>query len=143
MMVEQTEDKAAEILYIMMEKLAEDGEYILSAMDKLVYLEKSGILDEVLKLSEIALAMSKMPEEMLDKDVQEVATKNLELLLTLALSVDDSMIKRLNSFIEAFKETEEFDSVGIKGMLMSMRDPDVQKALGYLLTLAKNLGKKL
>jgi uncharacterized protein YjgD (DUF1641 family) len=143
MMAESREDKAAEVLYMLMEKLAENGDSILKAMDKLIYLEKSGILYELLNLSEIALNLTKMPEELLDREIEDIATKNLELLLTLALSVDDDTVKFLNDLVDAFKEAKEFEPVGISGMLKAMRDPDVQKAIGFMLSFAKNLGKKL
>ncbi|MDI9645711.1 MAG: DUF1641 domain-containing protein [Archaeoglobales archaeon] len=142
-MIANHEAKAADVLAKMMEKLAEDGDAILKAMDKLVYLEKSGVLDELLEASNLLLAIKKLPEEFLDKDTQEIAVKNIELLLSLAVSVDDETIKFVEKLVDAFKKSKDFKPTGITGALKALRDPDVQKALGFLLEFAKNLGNKL
>ncbi|MEM2023071.1 MAG: DUF1641 domain-containing protein [Archaeoglobaceae archaeon] len=142
-MIANYEAKAADVLAKMMEKLAEDGDAILKAMDKLVYLEKSGVLDELLEASNLLLAIKKLPEEFLDKDTQEIAVKNIELLLSLAVSVDDETIKFVEKLVDAFKKSKDFKPTGITGALKALRDPDVQKALGFLLEFAKNLGNKL
>lgn len=137
------ESEAAEVLTKLMERLAQNGDAILNALDKLVYLENSGVLDELVELSGIVLGLRKLPEEFLDKDVQDVLTKNLELILSLALSVDDEVISQLEKVVEAFKKTKEFEPAGITGALKASRDQDVQKALGFLLAFAKNLGRSL
>lgn len=126
-----------------MEKVAENGDAILRAVDKLIYLENSGALDELVDISDAILALKKLPEELIDEDMQEVATKNLEILLTLALSVDDEMIATVEKLIEAFKKTKEFEPAGIVGALKYLRDSDVQYALGFLLAFAKNLGQSI
>ena len=135
--------KAADVLMRLMEKLAENGDAIISAMDKLIYLENSGVLDELVEMSGAVLAIRKLPEEFLDEDVREVVTKNLEMLLTVALSVDEGMIKRVEKLVEAFKKAKDFEPVGVTGALKSLRDPDVQNALGFLLAFAKNLGQSI
>ncbi len=137
------ETKAAEVLTKLMGKLAENGDAILRAVDKLVYLENSGVLDELVDISGAVLAMKKLPEEFIDEDVQEVATKNLEILLTLALSVDNEMMATVENVLEAFKKTKEFEPAGIVGALKYLRDSDVQYALGFLLAFAKNLGQRI
>ncbi|WP_456330751.1 DUF1641 domain-containing protein [Archaeoglobus sp.] len=142
-MIAEYETKATEVLTKLMEKLAENGDAILRAVDKLVYLENSGVLDELVDLSGAVLAMKKLPDAFIDDDVQEAATKNLEILLTLALSVDDEMIMTVERIIEAFKKTKEFEPVGIVGALKYLRDSDVQNSLGFLLSFAKNLGQSI
>lgn len=142
-MIADYETKAAEILSKLMEKLAESGDAILRAFDRLIYLENSGILSELVDISGALLAMKKMPEEFIDDEMEKIATKNLEILLTLVLSVDDEMIERVEKIVEAFKNTREFEPVGIAGALKHLRDPDVQHALGFLLAFAKNLGRRI
>ncbi len=142
-MIANYETKAADVLAKMMEKLAEDGDAILKAMDKLVYLEKSGVLDELLEASNLLLAIKKLPEEFLDENTQEIAVKNIELLLSLAVSVDDETIKFVEKLVDAFKKSKDFKPAGVTGALKALRDPDTQKALGFLLEFAKNLGSKL
>ncbi len=137
------EEKAAEVLAKLVERIAEDGEAILGAMEKLIYLEKSGILDELVSYAEILAGLRKLPEEMVEADVQDVLSKNLELILSLALSIDEEMIYRVERIVEAFKQARDFEPVGFTGAMKAMRDPEVQKALGFLLAFFKNLGRNL
>ncbi len=137
------EEKAAEVLAKLVERIAEDGEAILGAMEKLIYLEKSGILDELISYAEILAGLRKLPEEMVEADVQDVLSKNLELILSLALSIDEEMIYRVERIVEAFKQARDFEPVGFTGAMKAMRDPEVQKALGFLLAFFKNLGRNL
>lgn len=142
-MIADYENKAADVLMRLMEKLAENGDAIISAMDKLIYLENSGVLDELVEMSGMVAGIKLLPEEFLDKDVQDLMSKNLELILTLATAVDDEMIVNLEKMIEAFKKAKEFEPAGLTGALKAMRDPEVQKALGFMLAFAKNLGRTL
>ncbi len=139
----ELDSAAADVLYKLTTKLAEDGDAILRAIDKLVWLEKSGVLDELIKLAERSLGLLNLQDELLDEESVEVAMKNIELLLTVALATDERTIKVVEKLVEAFKETEDFQPVGMVAALKALRDPDVQKALGFLLTFAKNFGKKL
>jgi len=142
-MVSDYETKAAETLAKLMEKLAENGDAVIRAVDKLIYLENSGTLDELLNLAEIAVGFKKLPEEFLDKELREVVSKNIELLLSLALSVDDETIKMVEKLLEALKKAKDFSPAGLTGMLKAMRDPDVQRAFGFFLTFAKSFGSKI
>lgn len=51
----------------------------------------------------------------------------------------------MGATFEALAKTDpkETPQVGMFGMLKYLNDPDVQKGLGFLMTLAKNLGKAL
>jgi len=142
-MIADYETKAADVLIKLMEKLAENGDAILSAMDRLVYLENSGVLEELVEMSGMVSGIKRFPEEFLDRDVQEVLSKNLELLLSFAMAVDDEMIIYIEKLIEAFKKTKDYKPAGFTGALKALRDPDVQKAIGFMLAFAKNLGKIL
>lgn len=142
MMLEQ-EEKAAEVLAKLVEKVAEKGEAILGALEKIIYLEKSGILDELVSYAELITGLRKLPEEMMEADVQDVLSKNLEIVLSLALSIDDEMIQRVEKIVEAFRQAKDFEPVGFTGAMRAMRDPEVQKALGFLIAFARNLGKNL
>lgn len=67
--------------------------------------------------------MKRLPERFIDEDVQEVAIKNLEFLLTLALSVDDEMVAVAENVLEAFKKTKEFELAGVVGALKYPQRP--------------------
>jgi len=137
------DDKAVDTLYSLMERLAENGEAIISAMDKLITLEKSGTLDQLIKLSKILPRLPKMSEDFLDEESAQIAMKNLELLLAFALSVDGNFTKTVEKALEALKECEKFEPAGLLDSLKALRDDDVKKAIGFILTFAKCFGKKI
>ena len=137
------DDKAVDILYSLMERLAENGEAIISAMDKLITLEKSGALDQLIKLSVILPRLPKMCGDFLDEESTQIAMKNLELLLTFAISVDGNFIKTVEKALDALKECEKFEPAGLLDSLKALRDDDVKKAMGLILAFAKCFGKKI
>ncbi len=51
--------------------------------------------------------------------------------------------KLLNAVAEASDPDDPPEKVGIMGLMKAVNDPDVQKALGFVIKLAKSLGKKL
>ncbi|MFW6048778.1 MAG: DUF1641 domain-containing protein [Candidatus Bipolaricaulota bacterium] len=51
--------------------------------------------------------------------------------------------KLLNAVAEASDPDNPPDKVGLMGLMKAVNDPDVQKALGFVIKLAKTLGKKL
>jgi len=80
-MIADYETKAAEILSKLMEKLAESGDAILRAFDRLIYLENSGILSELVDISGALLAMKKMPEEFIDERWRRLQQRTLKFCL--------------------------------------------------------------
>ncbi|WP_202320489.1 DUF1641 domain-containing protein [Archaeoglobus neptunius] len=127
--------RAAEALYEIFEKIIENHEDILNALEKLLVLERKGVLDEIVKLSELKVPISA-------EEVGEVAEK-LETLVNLLLSVDERVLKVIKRLIDAFEESMIYEPMGIMDAMKVVRDPDVQKAIGFALTLAKNFGKRI
>ena len=139
----EKDDKAIDMLYFLMEKLAEDGKDVISAVDKLIMLEKSGTFDQLIRFAEILPRLLEMSENILDEENAQVVMKNLELLLAFALSVDKNLIKTVEKALEALKECEKFEQAGIFDVLKALRDNDVKKAIGFILTFAKSFGRKI
>lgn len=127
--------KAAEAIYEIFEKVVENHDEIINAIEKLVVLEKKGVLDEVVKLSELRVPLS--PEEM-----SEIASK-LEMFFNLLLSADERVFKVIKRLLDALEESMVYEPMGMMDAVKNLRDPDVQKAVGFALTLAKNFGKRI
>jgi len=127
--------KAAEAIYEIFEKVVENHDEILDAIDKLLILERRGVFDEIVKLSEFKVPIT--PEE-----IEEIAER-FELLLKILLSVDERVLKVIKRFIDAFEESMVYEQMSMMEAMKALRDPDVQKAIGFALTLAKNFGKRI
>jgi uncharacterized protein YjgD (DUF1641 family) len=91
----EIDDDAAKILPTLLEKLAVEGDAVVSAIDKLVIIERNSALDH--------------------------------------------LVVWYKMLTQAFKDTGSSEPVSIAGSLKVLRDPDIQKALGFLLNLAKKL----
>jgi len=127
--------KVVEAVYEIIEKVVENHEEILDAIDKLLLLERRGVIDEIVKISELRPQLD--PEE-----IPKIAER-FDLLLKILMSVDERVLKVLKKFLEAFEESMIYEQMGIMDAMRAIRDPDVQKAIGFALTLAKNFGKRI
>uniref|UniRef100_A0A7C3RDU9 DUF1641 domain-containing protein n=1 Tax=Archaeoglobus fulgidus TaxID=2234 RepID=A0A7C3RDU9_ARCFL len=127
--------KAVEAIYEIFEKVVENHDEILDAIDKLLILERRGVFDEIVKFSEFRIPLS-------HEEVEEI-TEKFEQLLKILLSVDERVLKVIKRFIDAFEESMVYEQMSIVEAMRALRDPDVQKAIGFALTLAKNFGKRI
>ncbi len=125
----------------LMEKIEENHEILERVVERIVMLERTGVLKSLENLASLVKAF----EDMLTDDIVK---KNAELITNLGLVsakfTNDEFLTLLNSIGDAiyeFKEKQE--SVGIIGLMRALSDPDVKLALGFLVNLAKSLGKTL
>lgn len=126
---------AAEAIYEIFKKIVENREAIINAIEKMAILEKRGVLDDAVKLSELRVPLS-------HEEIREIASK-LEMLLNLLTSTDERTFKVLKRLMDAFEESMVYESMGLMEAIKALRDPDVQKAIGFAFTLAKNFGKRI
>ncbi len=122
-------------------KLAENRSEIIEAIDKLVWLEKSGNLDALLGFS----ALIKIVQDMISDSVVD---KNAEMISNLGLLsakfTNDRVLMLLNAIGDAICRCEkEPEPIGLMGLMKALREPEVQKALGMLINIARELGKSL
>lgn len=96
----------------------------------------SGVLDDLLK---ITATLRFLTEGLLTRDLVERISKLQEVALVAGgnLAQDPSKVDCLT---HAMAVADTSKPVGLMGLLSALRDPDVQRGLGYLISLLKNLG---
>ncbi len=124
-----------------MEKISENQETLEKVIDRIVMLEKTGALET---LQDFA-AFIKVAEDTLS---DEIVKKNAELITNLGLVsakfTSERALMLLDSIGDAICRCEkEPEPVGIVGLMRALSDPDVKLAMGFLVNLAKSLGKAL
>lgn len=122
-------------------KIEENKDAILSAIDKLVWLEKSGNLDAIIGFASlIKIFQDSLSDAVIDK-ISELLT-NLGLLS--AKFTNDRSLMLLNAIGDAICRCEkEPEPIGLLGIIKALRDPEVKKSIGTLLNIAKGLGKEI
>lgn len=136
-------DRAEKIIYDVMEKLSSNGDEILSVLNKLVMLEKRGLLDELLKLAELVTNLVTMAQETVDSEIEELITKNTEILMSIGILLANDKVKKLVNAIEEATLDLEYETAGLMDLLKAMREPEVKKAIGFLIGFLRELGKRL
>ncbi len=126
---------------LLQKKIDENEEVLARAIDKLVWLEKSGSLDALIGFSALIKVLQ-------DSISDEVVLKNAELINNLGLIsakfTNERALMLLNAIGDAICRCEkEPEPVGLTGLLAALRDPDVKIALGMLVNILKELGKNL
>ncbi|AAB90688.1 DUF1641 domain-containing protein [Archaeoglobus fulgidus] len=136
-----SEEETVKQLEPLLKKIAENQEHLIEAIDKLVWLEKSGNLDALLGFS----ALIKIVQDSISDAVVE---RNMEMISNIGLIstkfTSDRALVLLNALGDAICRCErEPEPVGMVGLMKALREPEVQKALGMLLNIARELGKNI
>jgi uncharacterized protein YjgD (DUF1641 family) len=122
-------------------KIIENRDSLAEAVDKLVWLEKSGNLDALLGFSAlIKIIQDSISDAVVDRNMEIIT--NLGLISTKFTS--DRALMLFNALGDAICRCErEPEPVGVVGLLKALREPEVQKALGMLINIARELGKNI
>lgn len=125
----------------LLKKISENKDYLAEAIDKVVWLERSGNLDALLGFS----ALIKIVQDSISDAVVE---KNMEMLTNIGLLstkfTSDRALMLLNALGDAICRCEKDpEPVGLMGLMKALREPEVQKALGMLINIARELGKSV
>lgn len=125
----------------LIKKMVENEEYLAEAIDKLVWLEKSGNLDALLGFSAlIKIVQDSISDAVVDRNMEMLA--NIGLISTKFTS--DRALMIFNALGDAICRCEkEPEPIGVVGLMRALREPEVQKALGMLVNIARELGKNL
>lgn len=102
-------------------------------------------LDDVNELLDVlALGTSAMDDEM----VQTLAETGTNLGTLADAAAEPATVRGVESLLHAVGDAtgdleEPPEQVGVVGLLLAMRDPEVQAGMGFLVALARNLGADL
>lgn len=126
-----------------LDELEAESDAIQEAADTIVTLQQDGTLDD---LTEAATAISLLAEALDDEMVVEAAGLANELGLVAGSATQADTIRTLVTMMDAMDEADAFDDperVGMFGAVGKMRDPDVQRGLGFLLNFLGALGRQI
>ncbi|MDZ7849857.1 MAG: DUF1641 domain-containing protein [Halodesulfurarchaeum sp.] len=125
------------------DELEAESEAIQEAADTMVELQQDGTLDD---LTEAATAVSLLANALDDEMVVEAAGLANELGLVAGSANQPNVIRTLATMMDAMDEANAFEDpeqVGMFGAVGKMRDPDVQRGLGFLLEFLGALGRQI
>lgn len=116
--------------------LMENIDVIKELVDLLAELKRTGVLEDLVNALGAAKALA---EDLLtSRDFAEKLAGVLDAASAVsALTRNATALRCLSS---AVASADASKPVGIYGLLKSLADPDVQRGLGYFVSLAKNLG---
>ncbi|MFP8956935.1 DUF1641 domain-containing protein [Natrialbaceae archaeon A-CW3] len=122
------------------EATGENADELAEAIETLARLQRSGTLDDLAAVADIAALASNAMDDDMVTDLAATGTSLGELADTAA---DDDVTRTLASLLEAVGDagSEHTDAVGTLGLIKSMRDPEVQAGMGFLLAMARALGR--
>jgi uncharacterized protein YjgD (DUF1641 family) len=124
------------------ESTGENATELAEAIETLAQLQRSGTLDDVLALADtLSLVTAALDDEMVMN-----LTKTGSRLGELAdAAADDDVAGSLESVLQAVGEAGEqpAEAPGFIGLVKAMRDPEVQTGLGFVLAIARALGRDL
>ncbi|WP_318567895.1 DUF1641 domain-containing protein [Salinigranum marinum] len=121
--------------------VGENGDELASALETLVALQRAGTLDELVGIADaLSLATAALEDDM----IAELARTGSRLGEVADEAADPQAVQGLTRLVRAVgdAETAEHDRVGPVGLVRSTRDPEVQAGLGYLLALARAVGRQ-
>jgi uncharacterized protein YjgD (DUF1641 family) len=139
-LVESADGLATDETVSLAATVGENGEELEDALETLLALQESGTLDELAELAEVAsLATAALDDEMV-RSLASTGGALGELAQTAAADdARDGIETALDGLGTA--EGEPPERVGTVGLLRATRDPEVQYGLGYLLSVARAVGR--
>ncbi|WP_396610313.1 DUF1641 domain-containing protein [Haloferax sp. S1W] len=122
--------------------VGENAEDLESALQTLVRLEQTGTLDE---LAQIADAVTLLTAAMDDEMVADLAKTGSSLGEVADTASDPDTVRAIQTMLRGMGEagSEPPKRTGTIGMVRSLRDPEVQRGMHFLLALARGIGSDL
>jgi len=139
-LAESADGLATDETVALAETVGDNGTELREALDSLVTLQQSGTLDELLEIAEVvSLLTAALDDEM----VRSLAGTGAALGEVAETAADDDARDGVETMIESVSaaEGESPERVGPVGLVRATRDPEVQHGLGYLLAVARALGR--
>jgi uncharacterized protein YjgD (DUF1641 family) len=121
--------------------VGEHGDDLAAALETLVELQRAGTLDELVGLVD---ALTLLTAALEDDMVAELARTGSRLGEVADEAADPDAVRGLTRLLRAVGDAEQAKSeaVGPVGLVRATRDPEVKAGLGYLLALARAIGRQ-
>ena len=130
-----------ERLQKMLMTIAENSAPITEMLEQLVELKKTRVLDALIQIA--SLIYNIYEQMMTSEGVKTLVEATTPLLILAREASDEDVVKRLSAMVNALASITEYRPVGLLGLLNALRDPDVQRGLGFLIAFLKALGRQL
>lgn len=122
------------------EAVGENGAELQRALESLLALQRTGTLDELMEVAEVLSLLTAALDDEMVRSLAGTGSSLGELADTAANEETRSGLETvLQSVGDA--ERESVEPVGAVGLLKASRDPDVKYGLGYLLAVARAVGR--
>ncbi|WP_254525658.1 DUF1641 domain-containing protein [Natrinema caseinilyticum] len=122
-------------------QIGANGDELQDSIETLMRLQRSGTLDEIAELAEVGSLLTAA----LDDEMVTTLVGTGESLGEVAESAADTDTSAgLETLLDGIGTAERTDPgpVGPVGMVRGLRDPDVRYGLGYLLAVARAIGRE-
>lgn len=139
--LESADGLATDETVVLAEQIGANGSELQDAIETLLRLQRSGTLDELAELAEVgSLLTAALDDEMVTTLVG--TGESLGEVADTAADTDTSA--GLEMLLDGIGTAErgDIDPIGPVGMVRGLRDPDVQYGLGYLLAIARAIGRE-
>ncbi|WP_254532601.1 DUF1641 domain-containing protein [Natrinema gelatinilyticum] len=139
--LESADGLATDETVVLAEQIGANGSELQDAIETLLRLQRSGTLDELAELAEVgSLLTAALDDEMVTTLVG--TGESLGEVAETAADTDTSA--GLEMLLDGIGTAErgDIDPIGPVGMVRGLRDPDVQYGLGYLLAVARAIGRE-
>jgi uncharacterized protein YjgD (DUF1641 family) len=140
-LAESADGLATDETVALAERVGENGDELRAALDTLVTLQRSGTLDELAEIAEVgSLATAALDDEM----VTSLAGTGAALGEVAQTAADDDARDGVKAMLEGVGAAHRSDPepVGALGLARSIRDPEIQHGLGYVLAISKAIGRE-
>lgn len=139
-LAESADGLATDETVALAETVGSNGDELREAMETLTELQRSGALDELAELAQVgSLATAALDDEM----VRSLAGTGSALGEVADTAADDDTRDGLKTMLEGVGAAHRSDPepVGALGLARSVRDPEVQYGLGYVIAISKAIGR--
>ncbi|APW99623.1 hypothetical protein CHINAEXTREME_18420 [Halobiforma lacisalsi AJ5] len=124
------------------EATGENADDLADALETLARLQRSGTLDDLVALADLAALASNAMDDGMVTDLAATGTRLGELADTAS---DEDTVRTLESLLEAVGEAsaDPPEPVGFRGLVSALRDLNVRRGLGFAIAVARGIGKRL
>ncbi|MBZ6496841.1 DUF1641 domain-containing protein [Natrinema longum] len=124
------------------EATGENADDLADAIEALARLQRSGTLDDLVAIADVAaLGSSAMDDGMVTK----LAATGTSLGEVADTAADDDVARTLEAVLGAVGDAsaDPTEPLGVRGLVRALRDLDVRRGLGFAISVARNLGRRL